>query len=322
VQFELVLPLGDHRHHAGVVRARADLAEPDLLALDEQLHAEQALAAEVGGDSSGDMLRGLQRLRVHRVRLPAFHVVAADLNVADRLAEMRFHLAVGAQRTHRQQRDLVVEVDKSFHDHAAVADATTGHGVVPCGLDAIGAVDLALALAGTAHHRLDHARVADAAVDRGLQLFKRIAELVGAGGQAERFGGQPANAFAVHRQTCGAGGGDHAHHAGGFQGFEHRRGDGLDLRHHQVRALGLDQRLELLAVAHRDRARMVGHLLAGRILVAIDGDRLHAQALQRDQHFLAELAGAEQHDFGGGRGKRGSKGRHGGGSRQGEKTRL
>jgi ABC-type taurine transport system ATPase subunit len=57
VQLELVLPLGDHRHHAGVVRARADLAEPDLVALDEQLHAEQALAAQVVGDGLGDLAR-------------------------------------------------------------------------------------------------------------------------------------------------------------------------------------------------------------------------------------------------------------------------
>jgi hypothetical protein len=48
---------------------------------------------------------------------------------------------------------------------------------------------------------------------------------------------------------------------------------------------------------------VVRHLLAGRVLVAVDGDGFHAQALQRDQHFLAELAGAQQHDFGGGRGE-------------------
>jgi PAS domain S-box-containing protein len=38
------------------------------------------------------------------------------------------------------------------------------------------------------------------------------------------------------------------------------------------------------------------------MVVAVDGDRLDAQALQRDQHLLAEFAGAEQHHAGGVRG--------------------
>ena len=101
------------------------------VALDEQLDAEQALAAEVVGDRLGDLARALQRRRRHRVRLPALDIVAADLDVADRLAEVRLDCAVGAERAHGQQRDLVVEVDEAFDDHAAVADAAAGHRVVP-----------------------------------------------------------------------------------------------------------------------------------------------------------------------------------------------
>ncbi len=313
MQLELVLPLRGHGDHAGVVRTRADFAEPDLLALDEQLHAEQAHAAQVCRDRLRDALGGFQRSGVHRLRLPALDVVAADLDVADRGAELRLHLAAGAHGAHGQQRDLVVEIDKAFHDHAAVADAAAGHGVVPGCLDALGAVDLALALAGAAHHRLDHARVADAAVDGSLQFIQRIAELVRAGRQAERFGGQAADALAVHGQAGGAGGGDHAHGAGGFQGFQHGRGDGLDLGHDQVRLFRLDQRLELVRVAHGDGARVVGYLLAGCILIAVDGDGFHTQALQCNQHFLAQLAGAEQHHFGGRGGERRSEGGHGSG---------
>uniref|UniRef100_UPI00311F758F hypothetical protein n=1 Tax=Thauera sp. SDU_THAU2 TaxID=3136633 RepID=UPI00311F758F len=63
--------------------------------------------------------------------------------------------------------------------------------------------------------------------------------------------------------------------------------------------LDLDQRLELGRVAHGDGARMVRHLLAGCVVVAVDGDGFHAQALQRDDHFLAEFAAAQQHDAGG-----------------------
>ncbi len=193
-----------------------------------------------------------------------------------------------------------------------MAHAAAGHGVVP-GLAHIGrAVDLALALAGAAHHGLHDARVADAAVDRGLQLGERVAELVGAGGHAQGLGGQAADAFAVHRKAGGAGRGDHAHRARVLELLQHRRGDGLDLGHHELRLLGLDQRLQLRGVAHDDGARMVGHLLAGRVLVAVHGDGLDAQALQGDQHLLAEFAGAEEHHAGCRGGEGGAEGGHGG----------
>ena len=39
--------------------------------------------------------------------------------------------------------------------------------------------------------------------------------------------------------------------------------------------------------------------------VAVDGDDFDAEALQLDDHFLAELARAEQHDLGGGWGRSG-----------------
>ncbi len=225
-------------------------------------------------------------------------------------------MAPPAPRAHRELGDFVVEVDEAFDDDAAVAHAAAGHGVVPGLLHAGRAVDLALALAGAAHHGLDDAGVTNArltvhAVDRRLQLGQCVAEPVGAGRQAQRFGGQAADALAVHGQARGAGGGDHAHHAGGFEHFEHGRGDGLDLGHHQVGLFRFDQRPQLGRVAHGDGARVVRHLLAGGVVVAVHRDGFHAQALQRDQHLLAQLAGAEQHDFGGRGGERGSEGGHG-----------
>ena len=46
-----------------------------------------------------------------------------------------------------------------------------------------------------------------------------------------------------------------------------------------------------------DGTGVVCYLLAGRVVIAVHGDGLHAQALQCNQHFFAQLAGAEQHDF-------------------------
>jgi hypothetical protein len=62
-----------------------------------------------------------------------------------------------AARAHGQQGDFVVEVDEAFDDDAPVAHAAAGHGVVPGFLHVGRAVDLALALARAAHHRLDDA---------------------------------------------------------------------------------------------------------------------------------------------------------------------
>ncbi|SHU56453.1 Uncharacterised protein [Mycobacteroides abscessus subsp. abscessus] len=64
---------------------------------------------------------------------------------------------------------------------------------------------------------------------------------------------------------------------------------------------GLDQGAQLFGVGHRDDARVVGDLVAGGVLVAIDGDGLDAQTLQGDQDLAAEFAGTEQHDTGGAR---------------------
>ena len=142
------------------------------------------------------------------------------------------------------------------------------------------------------------------AVDGGLQLGQRIAEHVGAGRQAQRLGGEAADAFAVHRQARGARGGDHAHHALGLELLQHRAWRWPRSRARPGRGFSASiSALQLRRVAHRDGARVVRHLLAGRVLVAVDGDGLDAQALQRDQHFLAELAGAQQHHAGGGRAK-------------------
>ena len=70
--------------------------------------------------------------------------------------------------------------------------------------------------------------------------------------------------------------------------------------HDQMRFFLFDQRTQRLGVGHVDDVGAVRHLLAGGIGIAVDGDHFHAQALQRDDDFLAEFACAEQHDPGGG----------------------
>ena len=130
--------------------------------------------------------------------------------------------------------------------------------------------------------------------------------MVGRGGQAEFLGGQPADAFAVHGQSGGAGGRDHFGQPGCFDLDQHVGGDGLDFGHDQLRLFAFHKFAQCNAVGHRNNVGAVSDLMAGCILIAVDGNDFDAQALQRNDHFLAKFAGAEEHDTGGGGGKRGA----------------
>lgn len=210
--------------------------------------------------------------------------------MADGLAKMRLDAAVGAPRPHSELGDFIVEIDETLDDHPAAAHPAAGHGIVP-GLLHIGrAIDFALPLAGAAHHRLDDARIANARVDGRLQLGQGVAEPVGARRQAQRLGCQAADAFAVHGQAGRSRGGDHRHHPLGLELFEHGRGDRLDLRHHELRAFGFDERAQLPGVAHDQGARMMRHLLAWRMVVAVGREGLQKQGwvcLQRQRVAIA-----------------------------------
>ncbi|MNH23267.1 hypothetical protein D3C79_831560 [compost metagenome] len=61
VQGELGEILRDQGHHAGVVGAGRDLAEPHLVTLDEELHPEQAMATQGFDHLGGDLLGAGQR---------------------------------------------------------------------------------------------------------------------------------------------------------------------------------------------------------------------------------------------------------------------
>ncbi|MEA3220435.1 MAG: hypothetical protein OZX49_01543 [Immundisolibacter sp.] len=305
VQFELRQALAGQGDQAGVVRARADLAEPDLVAAHEQLHAKNAAPAERLRDAPGDVLRPGQGGVAHELRLPAFHVIAVHLTVADRLAKAGFGVAVHAQAAHRQQRDFVVERNLLLDDQARLTHPAGVQRVLPGPFQFRGLLYPRLALAGRGHDRLHETGEPDVG-RRDAQLLQAVDEGVARGRQAQFLGGQAADAFAVHGQLRGAGGGNDLGQAVGFDLHQHVGGYGLDLRHDEGRPLALDQRPQRGAVGHVDHMRAVRHLLAGRVRIAVHRDGLHAQALQGDDDFLAELAGAQQHDAGGIGGKRGT----------------
>ena len=137
-------------------------------------------------------------------------------------------------------------------------------------------------------------------VDPDLQFVQAIGKGIARGRQFQLFRRQAADALAVHGELRRAGGGDHFRQPGPLDFRQHVGGDGLDLGHDEVRLFLLHQRAQGRAVGHVDDMGAVRHLMAGRIGVAIHRDDFHAQALQGDDHFLAQFAAAEQHDAGGG----------------------
>ena len=72
--------------------------------------------------------------------------------------------------------------------------------------------------------------------------------------------------------------GNHGREAGRLDVDQHVGGDGLDLRHDEVRPLLLDQAPQRGGVGHRDDVGAVRDLVPGRIRVAVDRDRFARRA--------------------------------------------
>ncbi len=156
VEFEFGEVLGHHGDHAGVMGAGRNLAEKHLVAPDEKLDAENAVAAQRIGDDLRLPLGLGQRLGSHGHRLRRFVVITLDLDVADGGAETR-----AAHRAHRQQGYLVVEGNEFLDDYLVCRAPGSFNGILPGRLDVRGIPDDALSLAGGTHGRLDHARNPD-----------------------------------------------------------------------------------------------------------------------------------------------------------------
>ncbi len=138
----------------------------------------------------------------------------------------------------------------------------------------------------------------------GPHLGQAIGKTIRGSRQAQCLRCQAAYAFAVHGQAGSSRGGDDARQSFTLDLFQHVGGDGLDLRHDDMRFLLFDQRAKCSAVRHVDHMRAMRDLVSGCVGIAIHRDGFHAEALQCDDDFLAQLAAAEQHDAGSGRSER------------------
>lgn len=85
---------------------------------------------------------------MHDLRLPRLNIIAVDLHMANRLAEMRMHFTIDTDRAYRQQGNFIIEIDEAFDDDTSCIDATTGGGAIPCSFHIVNAVEFGLTFAG------------------------------------------------------------------------------------------------------------------------------------------------------------------------------
>lgn len=140
--------------------------------------------------------------------------------------------------------------------------------------------------------------------DRLAVFGSGIDKAVRRGRQAQGFGDQATDAFAVHGQTRGTRGGDHLLPLLVLQRHQGLGVDGFDLRHDQVRLLLGDQRPQGLRVEHVQHVRTMRHLHGRCVGIPIGGNHFHPEALQLDGDLLAQFARAQQQHTGGGRRQR------------------
>ena len=197
------------------------------------------------------------------------------------------------QGPQRQQRDFVVEIDKTLDDDLAGIAAPAGLRVPPRLLDAVLVANDGLSLAGTAHHRFDDTRHPDR-LDRPLECLETVGKLVRRRRHAERLRGEPTNTLAVHRQSCRARGWYHAQTVA-LHLDEHLRRNRFDLGYDEIRFFGKDQRAQRIAVEHVDDVAAMSDLHRRRVCITIDRNHLDAEPLQLDRHLFAEFSRPQQH---------------------------
>ena len=193
VQREFAQALGGHRHHTGIVRAGGDLVEQNrTIGEYEQFHAEHApagFASSLGfSDQSFDRsaCNGLSPIKFVAWlsgRLPRLAIIAGLLTLANRRA---CHNTGG--RRNSQYRQLTFQWGQRFHDYSRhitfIGGTAAFLSLGPSGIDGIGGTYHRLTVTRRAHHRLDHAWIANFQ-SPGAQLFQRTSETIRRGRQAQ-----------------------------------------------------------------------------------------------------------------------------------------
>ena len=219
----------------------------------------------------------------------------------DRRTEVRHQSAGrGVDRPHREQGDLVVELDETLDDDTLTGNSSAGRRGPPRLVDVLRTANHGLSFARRRHHRLHHARVSDL-FGGNRQLVVRTGEQIRRRGQAQFFVGEASNSLAVHRGHHRGSGGDDLCESAALDGRQGVGGDGFDLGDDVCGRVLLDEADQRIAVGHIYHLGVMRDLLPGRTRVAVDSDHLDAQSLEADDQLFAEFSGAEHHHPCGGR---------------------
>ncbi|MNT68871.1 hypothetical protein D3C71_2001300 [compost metagenome] len=87
---------------------------------------------------------------------------------------------------------------------------------------------------------------------------------------------------------------------------QHAGGDSFDLRHDVIRTFLFNHGFQRVAVQHVNNVAAMGDVHGRGIGVTIYGNHFQPQTLAFDGNFFTQLAGAEQHNAGGGGAQGGS----------------
>ena len=269
------------------MRARAHLAEEDIVPADEHLHAEDAVAAQGVRDFLGDVLRLCQGLLAHRLRLPGLAVIAVHLVMADGIEE-----GGAAGVPDGEEGDLIIELHEALHDHLAGTGPAALLGDVPALVGIGRRLADALPVTGRTHDGFHHAGGAHGRYG-GVELLAGGGKTVVGSGQAEGLVRQLPDALAVHGEEGRVGRGDHMIPLL-LQLHQRGRRDGLHLRDDDVRLLLLDDFPQPGPVQHRQDITAMSHLHGRRILIPIQRNYLNAKPLQFNSNLFTQFSRAAQ----------------------------
>ena len=189
------------------------------------------------------------------------------------MADGRQERSTGAM-ANGQEGNLVIERDKTFHDDLTASGAPARLGNFPSLLHLGSIAHRTLAMTGRAHDRLYHTRNADF-LHRGQEFFLRFRKCIRRSRQAQFFGRQPADAFAVHRQARGLGGRNDMK-AFGFQLHQAIRGDGFHFRNDQIRFFFADNLFQCIPVQHGQDMGRLGDMHGRSAGIPVNGNDMNA----------------------------------------------
>ena len=186
----------------------------------------------------------------------------------------------------REQGNFVIERHEAFDNHAArMARAAFVLRNIPGLLDVGFGLDDALAVARGTHHRLDHARNTDF-LDCRLEIFKIISETVRARLDAEFFGGQTADTFAVHSKL-GSLGRRNDVVAFLFKFHERISRNGFDFGNNVVRRFQFNHTAKFGTIEHVNHVATMSHLHTRSVGITVHGDDFDAETHHFDDDFFA-----------------------------------